>query len=1143
MSLRFIFGRAGFGKSSYAMKAIENSLEKGKNLYLIVPDQFSYTAEKILVRKIKGTGIVNADVLTFKRIARKVFSEVGGNSKKYMGNVGKNMLIYTIMNSLREEFTVFELAAKQRGFVDSVATMISEFKSYNITPEELEVSLTNFGDGDLLKEKLTDIAKIYRDFEEKLHTNYIDDDDELTLLNNKIDESTIFDGAEIWVDEFNSFTPQQYLIVEKIMKKASRVNICLVADYYKELNNEILFNVTTNTYNKLIEIAMENNIAIDKPVILKGYDGRFKENKEIKFLEENYFKYPCETYNYTNQNISLLRSNNPYEEVEESAKSIVRLCRDKGLRYRDIVVVSRDLGVYEKIVKAIFDTYEVPTFIDKKKEIDENPLIILITSVIEIFNRNWSYETVFRYLKSGLIQIDMEEIDILENYVLASGIKGKKKWNETWDYIVNYRFQNDDVSEDELVNLQNINDIRKKVVEPLKSLHEEIKGRHTASELCSSMFNFLCGLGINATIGNLVEDFRMQGSEELAVEYSEIWNMIMELFDETVEVFKDEKINLKDFVNILNIGFEKKKMGLIPPALDVVTVGSIDRIRSHNIKALYILGVNDGIFPAVLKEEGVFNDGDRGRLREIDVNLAEDSKTKTFQEQFLIYTTLCLPSAYLKLSYSIADFEGKAQRASVIISRIKKLFPKLVEKGSVSDIGKTKDEFIEDISTPLPTFNNLVKHISSKNKRSINNSVWKQVHNWYCSDENWKDKCEIILDAEAYTNQVELIDKEKVKKLYGKKLNLSVSRLEKYGECPFAYFVQYGLGAKERKIFKLTPPDLGSFMHGVIDEFSVLVKESNKEWSELGEDWCEEKVDLIVQRKINETSGTIFNSSARYRYFSERLKRVLIKTVLIIVEHMSRSGFEPVGYEVIFGDKGDYPAIEVQLESGEKVYLRGRIDRVDKLTLENEDYYRIIDYKSGNKNFSLNDVYYGLQIQLLVYLDAILSSEDKTKEHQSKPAGVFYFKIDDPIIKGSKAMSEEKIKEAILKELKMKGLLLENPKIVMEMDKKIEGYSLIIPASIKKDGNLGKSSSLATDEGFNSLRKFVKNSLATTCEKMLRGNIKIEPYKNNEMDACNYCMYSAVCKFDTSLEDNNYKVLKKRDNDEIWSLINDGGEQ
>ncbi|SHH90742.1 helicase-exonuclease AddAB subunit AddB [Clostridium grantii] len=1143
MGLRFVFGRAGFGKSSFAMNSIKENLHKDKQLYLLVPDQFSYTAEKTMVKEIGGTGIINADVLTFKRIARKVFSEVGGNSKDRIMNSGKNMLIYSIMNDIKDDLSVFQLAAKQKGFVDSVATMISEFKNYNISALELQTSLVNFDEGDLLKEKLKDVASIYKSFEEKLKDNFIDDDDELTILNRKIDESSMFDGEEIWIDEFNSFTPQQYLIVEKIIKKAARVNVCLIGDYYKDINNESLFNVTTSTYDKLIEIAMENNIGIDKPIVLKGYKGRFSNNMEIKFLEENYFKYPCDSYKEDNKNISILKANNPYEEVEETAKKIISLCRDEGYRYKDIVVVSRNLDTYEKIVKAIFDSYDIPPFIDKKKDVDDNPLIILITSIIDIFNKNWSYESVFRYLKSGLIKIDIDEIDALENYVLAAGIRGKKRWSESWDYNINYNFQNNNLTEEDEIMLKEINEIREKIARPLIDLHENIKGSHKASELCSSMFNFLCDLGINETIETWVQDFRKKGNEELAVQYSEIWNMVMEIFDEIVNVFKEEKIILKDFVNILSIGFQKKKMGLIPPTLDVVTVGSIDRIRSHSIKALFVLGVNDGVFPAVMKEDGVFNDGDREKLRNFDINLSEDSKAKTFGEQFLVYTTLTLPLNYLNLSYSMADFEGKTLRASVIINRLKKIFPKLKENSIIDDINKGQEDFIKDITMPKPTFNNLVKHVSSKNKKALNNPVWEEVHKWYCSHNNWKDKCDIILNAEAYTNQVKLIKEEKVKKLYGNKLNLSVSRLEKYVECPFAYFAQYGLGAKERKIFKLTPPDLGSFMHGVIDDFSKLVKDSDKQWSEIDDEWCKEKVDLIFQRKITEISSSIFNSSARYRYFSERLRRVLIKTILVIIEHMRRSGFQPVGYEVIFGENGDYPSIEVDLEDGEKVYLSGRIDRVDKLTLDEKEYYRIIDYKSGNKDFDLNSVYYGLQIQLMLYLDAILTNENSSHNEESKAAGVFYFRIEDPIIKGSKEMSPEKIQQAILKELKMKGLILEDVKIVTEMDKEIEGHSLIIPASVKKDGNLGKSSSLASDEDFNSLRNFVRKGLASTCERMLKGEIKIEPYKNQDMAACKYCLYSSVCKFDSTLEDNNYKVLKKRDNDEVWSLIKEGSEE
>lgn len=1150
MSLRFIYGRAGYGKTYFTIESIKKRIEKGEevNQLLLVPEQFSYTAEKTLVKELKGIGLINADVITFRRLFHKVVDEVGGDFQGHLNSAGKNMLIFSIMDKMKEEFNVFELAAKQEGFVDSISGIISEMKKYNITPLELVEKAEEFQEEDMIKNKLVDISKIYEEFENKLHENYLDDDDDLTLLANLLDKSTVFNNSEVWIDEFNSFTPQQYIIIEKIIRKAKRVNISLCTDYNNKINNSMLFDMTKKTENKLLEIATENSVSIDKPIVLENpKKSRFSRSEDILFLEENFHKYPAQKYEENVDNISIYRGDNPYSEIEEVTKDILRLCRDKDFRFRDIAVVSRDLDSYERIIKTTFEEHGIPVFIDKKKEIDDNPLIVMILSVIEIFIKNWSYDSVFRYLKSGLVDIDIEEIDMLENYVLEKGIRGKNRWAKEWDVIIeDSKYSDEEKISQEVVceedmnsKYRDINNTRKLIVEPLLVLHEKIKGKNIAKDICRALYEFLLEIKVYEKIELLIEEFEAIGEEELAIEYSQIWNLVMELLDQVVEIFGEEKTNLKDFVKVLKIGFNKHKMGVIPPALDVVLASSVDRIKSHQIKALYIVGVNDGVFPSSVKEDSILTDGDREKLRELEINLADDSKTKTFAEQFLVYTTLSLPSEYLSVSYSAADFEGKSMRASVIIGRLKTLFLEINER-KIENRDKF-DELIDNVCAPIPTFNQMISTLNKEDEEIENKYFWEIVYKWFCKDDLWETRCDEIEAIAAQKNIALNIDEERTRKIYGNEPYLSVSRLEKYVQCPYAYFVEYALKAKDRKIFKLNPPDIGSFMHGIIDDFSNLVREKELDWAHLEEDWCREKVHLLVERKINEISGSIFNSSSRYRYFTERLEKIIIRTILVVINHMQQSGFRPIGYEISFGGSNGYSAIQVALENGEKVKLRGRIDRVDKAILEEGDYYRIIDYKSGAKDFSLNDLYYGLQIQLLTYLDAILS-QDNNSGSDIMPAGMFYFKMDDPIIAGNREMNDEKIEKEILKNLKMKGLLLNDEKVVREMDKNIDGYSLIIPARMNKDGKLGKSSAISLEQ-FDLLREFVRDKIEKTCELMMKGEIEIAPYKNKNTFACKYCMYSSVCKFDSSLDENKFNILSEKKEDEIWKAIKEEVEE
>ncbi|WP_410506215.1 helicase-exonuclease AddAB subunit AddB [Haloimpatiens sp. FM7315] len=1141
MSLRFIYGRAGSGKSNFCYDGIKRELNKNINQILLVPEQFSFQSEKNLIKKISSTGILNAQVLSFKRLAYKVFSEVGGLTHNHMNSSGKCMLVYKIMKDLKEELGVFNTSAKQEGFSKIISDLISEFKNYNVTPLDISNAILDIEEDEYLTKKLQDISLIYGEYEKKLHENYIDSEDDLGILCEKIDESKYLEGTEVWIDEFNSFTPKQYSIIEKLLKKAKRVNVTInMSTSYEKNKDEDIFFVTINTENKLKKIAEDNNISIEKSIELwkKPYP-RFKTSEELSYLEENIFNYTCEKYKLKTKDISIFKANNSYEEIENLSENIIKLCKEKGYRYKDIAVITRDLSIYESIIKAIFEEYEIPCFIDKKKEIDQNPLIILIRSSMEIFTRNWSYEAVFRYVKSGLLTFNSYDVDILENYVLASGIKGKKKWtsSEKWDTYIQYGFEKIEDEEKKEALLERINEIRYKITEPLVDFYKNINEAKNAKEFCEAAFNFLCKLKIPETTENWIESFKKQGNQEKALEYSGIWNLVVEILDQVVEVMGNEKLFLDEFIKIITIGFSQNKMGIIPPALDQVLVSSVDRLKSHEVKAVFIIGVNEGVFPMGNTEEGIFTDGDRFILQNANVKLGNDTKTKALEEQFLVYSTLSMAKSYIRISYPIADHEGRTLRPSVIISRLRNIFPNILNE---EDILNEEVGSMEKIIKPIPTFNRLILKMREKKDISSLDPIWKQVYLWYSSQEDWKNISLKVFQGFTYSNKVNKIGKDRINKLYGGNVKVSVSRMERYVRCPFAYYVQYGLKAKDRKIFKLSSPDVGTFMHKVIDDFSHKVKSSNMHWGELSKSWCEENVNNSVSKVINETTGSILTSSPRYLYFTKRLTKVILRSIWLIVMHMQKSNFEPLGYEMTFEEGGDFPPIEITLKNNLKVKLIGRIDRIDKLVCEEGVFYRIIDYKSGSKDFKLSDVYYGLQIQLMTYLDAIIKGYEVSKKEKALPAGVLYFKLDNPIIKENKNISEKEIEEAIMKELKMRGLVLADTNIVKAMDKDIElqGTSLIIPAELKKkDGSLSARSSIATVEQFYSLREHVRKNLIETCEKMLEGEISIRPFRKKDSIPCTYCTFSSLCRFDTSLESSKYNIIQELKDNEVWDKL------
>ena len=755
--------------------------------------------------------------------------------------------------------------------------------------------------------------------------------------------------------------------------------------------------------------------------------------------------------------------------------------------------------------------------------------------MLDIFNENWSYEAVFRYLKTGLTGVERSCIDKLENYVLACGIRGAR-WTNEQDWTMSPGLIPDGRdSGGQKSALEEINRVRVAISVPLLKFRKKTKGRKKASEICSALYDFLCAIGVPERIEETIEQFRKSGQLNLANEASQVWNIIMEVFDQTVEVMGNETFGLERFSNILKIGLGEYKVGLIPASLDQVLVGSVERSKSHEVKALYILGTNDGVFPSSTAEEGILSDQDRATLNQAGLELASDTRTKAFDEQYLVYRALSTAGSYLWLSWPIADQEGRTLRPSMIIARLRKLFPAISEASNILKPESDQAE-MELVTGKTPAFKQMVSVFRQKADGKDLRPMWQGVYLWFATQEAWQAKCESARAAFRYKNLALPISKAKVTSLYGDPAYSSVSRLEKYTACPFAYYVQYGLGAKERKIYRLSPPDVGTFMHAVIERFSGHVVEQNISWREFEREWCTGKVSEIIDEMLEKMQGSGLSGSKRYTALTLRLKRVIFRAVWLIAEHIRRGSFNPIGYELDFAEGGKFPPIIIELESGEKIHLTGRIDRVDALKTEDGTYLRIIDYKSGNKDFKLSDVFYGLQVQLITYLDALWRNNGLDITPPVLPGGVLYFRIDDPMVKEQGKISEEEIELAIMKQLKMKGLLLADVKLIREMDNLIEGVSLIIPARINKGEVLGKSSA-ASLEQFKQLRNYVSKLLKGLCVEIMKGNVAIKPYKKKASTSCNYCGFSAVCQFDTAREENTFKTLYDREDEEVWGLV------
>ena len=1136
MSLRLIMGRAGSGKSWFVLEDIKKSLHSGikRPRILLVPEQFSFQAEKELAEVMEGEGVLEVQVLSFRRLAFRVFNEAGGLTRPHVHPAGKAMLLYRIMDTMKGKLRYFSRAARRRGFAGTMGGLITEFKRYNVKPETLLEAAEKMGGENSLTLKMNELAAIYAAFEEQLKSRYRDSDDDLTLACDKLLEEPLYKGAEIWIDGFSSFTPQEYRLMECLMKTAFRVSISLCAEPEEEGSageGIDVFHTVFNAARKLKRLALEAGTAEEPPVrIAPSVLPRFSGSRELAHLEKNYGAYPPKEYKEVTRSILLYPATNTYSEVEAAACEILRLCRDRGCRFRDIAVVTRDLKGYRCLVEAVFSEYAIPFFLDGKLAVVQHPLARLVLSAMAVITENWSYDSVFRYLKTGLTGIEPEAINRLENYVLACGIRGSR-WSAGKDWDMSPDLLAADKPSDSGENpLDAINAVRKRVYEPLRTFRDRVKGGKTAAVIAGALFELLCELGVPDRLSAMVGAFRKEGDPASAAEYTQVWNNVMAVFDQAVEVMGDDSLTLERFSEALEIGLGEYELGLIPAALDQVLVGSVERSKSQSVKFLFVLGVNDGIFPSSSAEEGVLTDRERASLDRVGLELAGDSRSRALDEQFLIYKTLSTATRYLRISWPVSDREGRSLRPSMIVARLRKVFPHISETGNLIPSG-AREEALFYIQRPAPAYRRMISSLREKADGGAFSPVWLAAGRWFQVRASEGMGMAAVMEAFLRRNEAEVMEEATVAALYGDPSRTSVSRLESFATCPFSYFVKYGLNAQERKMFRLSAPDVGTFMHEVIRLFSEAIEKGEASWRDFSRAWCEEKVSAIVDEMLQKMGGSGISGSRRYTALTLRLKRVITRAVWLVAGHIRRSSFEPLGYEMGFGTSEKFPPIVIELDSGKRIYLTGRIDRVDALRTEEGTYLRIVDYKSGAKDFKLSDLYYGLQIQLVTYMDALWGVGDYL------PGGMLYFRVDDPIIKKNGPVTEEEIEDAIQKQLKMRGLLLADVRLIRQMDREFTGTSPILPVSLTKAEALGKNSSVASLDQFKVLRRYTRRLLKSLCGEILTGSAAIRPYKKKSGTSCQFCAYSAVCQFDPSRKDNGFRQLYDRPSDKVWDMI------
>ncbi|AET68349.1 helicase-exonuclease AddAB, AddB subunit [Desulfosporosinus orientis DSM 765] len=1162
MGFRFIFGRAGSGKSTLCLEEIRAELRKepwGKPIIFLVPEQATYQMEVALSDTPDLDGSLRAQVLSFQRLGWRVFSETGGGQKVLIGKIGKQMLLRRILLKNRYELKVFARSATRPGMAELLAQTIGEFKTYRVAPETLRTIKSTSG---MLTEKLEDLALLYGEFQASLGQEIRDPDDELSILAGKIPFAPLMRGAKVWVDGFNGFTPQELEVLKAIAITVEEVVItsCLDPIYVTEeftsetgvfKAGEEFFTGPWKTFLELQRIALENNIPIHPSSLLKG-GTRFK-NPWLCHLETFFSAYPTMPFEKEELNfggIQIISAVNQRVEVERVAQELRRLARDEGLCWNEMAVLSRDLSGYHELIAQLFTSYEVPHFIDYKRPVLHHPLIELLQSCLEIMRTQWSYEPLFRCLKTDFFPLSRDVIDRLENYVLEYGIRGEA-WSRSITCHRQWSLGQDEEQQAIELKLQaELNAARQTIYDVLTPLsqgivvdcQEEEQGLKVRT-ITESLYTFLETLNVPGTLEIWAQKAKEEGDLSEARLHEQIWESTIQVLDEIVAGLGEEKVELEDYALILASGMEGIELGLIPPGLDQVLVGSLDRSRNPEVKVLFLLGANEGVLPARPVSDGILDVEERKQLEEAGISLAPKGKDQTYEEQFYIYTALTRAKETLVVSYSLTDDEGKGLTVSPVVTRLKHLFPSLAENFL------SIQEDIEKISQPDSALLFYAEQLRKVRQGEPLSPLWTATEKWLLEDSLRQGQTLRLRTSLATINQEDKLERPLARRLYGKRLRASVSRLEQFARCPFGHFARYALKLRERPAYQLTSPDMGEFFHSMLRDFALYLQESSLDWGKLSKEESWALINELADRLAPSLQHEILLSNARYRYLTNKLKRTVHHAVRVLGEHARKGLFIPIQLEVGFGPQETLPGIEVPLLEGDSLILSGQIDRVDAALLDDQIYLRILDYKSRELSLPLDTIYYGLNLQLLTYLTVALQGAEVLLNttpalsgdyilQQKIPAGFLYFPVLEPQLEEQSPLSSEELEQRRVKAVKVKGFLLANPKVLEAMDSTFSlGQSDLLGVRLKKDGSFQKGANVLTEDQFSLLGSYLHQWFKQKGEEILNGDISLSPYRRGKRTGCQYCDYKPVCHFDPYLPENRYRDLPALKPEDVWARM------
>ncbi len=1144
--LNILLGDVSSGKTSYCINEALKRKEKGLKSIIITLEQYTLEYERKIIDSSEDQGLLDIEVLSFQRLAYNFFEKNGQINKKIIDDTTKIMLIKKILLDNIEELKFYKKMINKQGFIDNISALFKEFYQYNFTLEKIDNLIQTFEENDKhntsVYNKMVDLRLIYSKYNEYINKDYLEADNVLNILSKQMVNSSQLENINIYIDNFVAFSNAELNVIKNLLKIASNVTITLPIDI-KNINGKNQYSyyyLPQKTYYQLLKLSEETE-AVTEVISLEN---RKIKNEELQFLKENYF-ISDKKYNKKVDNIKIYSNLEKYEETKNIAYEIKRLVVNKNYRYKDIAIITGNIDEYENIINAEFKKLDIPVFIDKKRNVLSHQIVEFIRSLLDVVISNWSYESVFRFLKTGILKISETDICSLENYILQYGIRGYKWRLDKWQYGFN---EESDQSFDDKYSKIKINDLKDNIISIVDLFAKGLKfdSKDTILNFSKKIFDVLYAINIEEKIYELTLYTEQNEITHLLDVHIKTWNKLCSMFDEMVNILGDEEVTLIEFKNILESGLYTVEVGLIPQTQDQVILGNISRTKISNKKAVILIGCNDGNIPELNQERKLITDDDIYEIEKNWQSFLEKSEYKNLSSHFLVYDILLKATEKLIFSFSNSTIAGKTLLPSSVIYKIEKMFDikrNIINKG----IDISPKYLIEDIGDIL----NKIK------KEELIGDYEIALLNWAIENEQFKDDIIKVINANDRDLKNEKLSIESINKLYGKEIVSSVTKLEKYVSCPFAYFVQYNLEIKERKLFEITNIDFGNLFHNVLEKFINEVEIKKTSYDNITKEDISNFIEKNIDEMVKNIAGEVFFDTERNKYFIVRVKRISKKSLWALVEHIKAGDFKPAKAEVEFSNNKIFKGITINLNNSKKLVITGKVDRIDICTEDGKNYVKVLDYKSSKKSLDLSDIYYGTQLQLITYLDIILkNSEELFKNNEvTESGGMFYFNIHDPIIKDDEFLKKimttlnhnESLTDTVINELdnkmlnefKLSGMFNSDIDVIKKMDKNMTSDSNIINASFKKDFTLKEKSrkDAVDNDTFDLIRRYCYNKIELIGNEIVEGKISVNPIKSKNYVSCTYCKYRSICLIDTVKEENKYNELKKMTKDETLLLI------